>query len=473
MTSELDWVFWTVGGLLGLGGLVLLWWALFADRSKGRKRCPKCWYNMSHTPSLTCSECGYTAKREKKLRKTHRRWRWAVVAVLLLLGSASSSLTPKVKRDGWYTIIPSTVLILLVFEHDVPPFTGRAMALFGQSTKSDNPSTELAQRIYEKTLWSWQWRLLANQLHPGNDVSWLIDFSAREEWPVGEPFYATISLNNELHNLYWLYSSELRIQVKADLPNALTWSKEFYSALGFLYPSHRRKSTSVFPHTTGIYRWIEPSHLVGAVSEGKQVVTLNVTLERRDDSDDDEPWKMLWEGEYKHDLDVYGSVDDILQPITSLELKRTYPSNTIKAIDYGIVIDRQSLSSIQPGVFGTYALKFELLKNGNILREAEAWWWWAPDFYHLPGSAPVPYLVAWDKPLPVDKLSKNYLDSWSLRVSTVPELALRHVPRDPKMKKLRYDLGLEELDDSGDYIPCDVTYQLRWLDDQQQWIVDP
>ena len=52
MTGDVDWVFWTLGGLLGLAGLSLIAWALFADRAKGRKRCPKCWFDMTGSVTL-------------------------------------------------------------------------------------------------------------------------------------------------------------------------------------------------------------------------------------------------------------------------------------------------------------------------------------------------------------------------------------------------------------------------------------
>ena len=42
-----EWLFWIVGTLLFLSGLVLLYGALWGDRAKGRLRCPKCWYNMT------------------------------------------------------------------------------------------------------------------------------------------------------------------------------------------------------------------------------------------------------------------------------------------------------------------------------------------------------------------------------------------------------------------------------------------
>ena len=35
-----------------------IWWAIFADKARGRRRCPRCWHDLSRTPGLTCSECG-------------------------------------------------------------------------------------------------------------------------------------------------------------------------------------------------------------------------------------------------------------------------------------------------------------------------------------------------------------------------------------------------------------------------------
>ena len=46
------WLWWIGGAVLGLLGLWLLYWSLLRDRSKGRRRCPKCWYNMSGTDGL-------------------------------------------------------------------------------------------------------------------------------------------------------------------------------------------------------------------------------------------------------------------------------------------------------------------------------------------------------------------------------------------------------------------------------------
>ncbi len=69
---------------IGLAAMVLdsvrqLW--------RKRLRCPKCWYDMSGSPGLTCSECGHKAKHERRLRKGRRYWRFIWLVALLCRGA--------------------------------------------------------------------------------------------------------------------------------------------------------------------------------------------------------------------------------------------------------------------------------------------------------------------------------------------------------------------------------------------------
>ncbi len=70
-------LFWLMGAVVACGGLVLTGWALFWDRARGRRRCPKCWYDLAATPAgaagTTCPECGRTARSERELARTRRR----------------------------------------------------------------------------------------------------------------------------------------------------------------------------------------------------------------------------------------------------------------------------------------------------------------------------------------------------------------------------------------------------------------
>jgi len=99
-----DWFLHTGLYLLGVllvpaVGSVLICWGLWGDRSKGRARCPKCWYDMRGSlPKLECPECGHDVEHERQLYRNRRHW-WplflGIVLVLLLS-------YPMMIVCGWY-----------------------------------------------------------------------------------------------------------------------------------------------------------------------------------------------------------------------------------------------------------------------------------------------------------------------------------------------------------------------------------
>src|SRR5262245_47414267 len=116
--SNTAWLFWIGGGVIALAGLTLLFWALWWDRARGRRRCPKGRYDLNGiaagddiTLPLTCSECGKVVKRKRKLFKTRRHWRWAIFALIGMLAGGWITLMPKADRDGWWSLVPNRALI--------------------------------------------------------------------------------------------------------------------------------------------------------------------------------------------------------------------------------------------------------------------------------------------------------------------------------------------------------------------------
>jgi hypothetical protein len=106
-----------IGASVCLFAFLLLIWAIIGDRSRGRKRCPKCWYDMSASPSLQCPECGKSAKSERKLSKA-RRPRWAfVLAVLMVVPSIYAMMVSKrVAEYGAFAAVP-TWFLMAGWEH--------------------------------------------------------------------------------------------------------------------------------------------------------------------------------------------------------------------------------------------------------------------------------------------------------------------------------------------------------------------
>lgn len=152
-------MFWGSGLLVAACGVALLGWALFNDRSRGRRRCCKCWYSMEHAPSLRCPECGYEARSERKLFKTRRRWRWAMASAIPLLLAAFLAVQPKVQRDGWGSVLPATVMILILRVDDRPWVIEGIQ--YHITEYFEHPDFMPAIPYYcESRLWRWQWRLL-------------------------------------------------------------------------------------------------------------------------------------------------------------------------------------------------------------------------------------------------------------------------------------------------------------------------
>lgn len=155
-----DWIYWIGGGVLGVAALVLLYWSLVADRSRGRKRCPKCWYDMNGAqgdPPYTCPECGKEIKREKKLHKTRRRWRWAMLAAIPLSGGVCLLISPGVRRDRPLSIVPSWALVMSL--HMVESLSVLE-ELDDRITSYDNGAC--FGYIDTGALRQWEWRLMGS-----------------------------------------------------------------------------------------------------------------------------------------------------------------------------------------------------------------------------------------------------------------------------------------------------------------------
>lgn len=164
----MPWIAWSAGGLLVALGLVLSWRFLFSDRARGRRRCPKCWYDLRGTPGMRCSECGHEARRERALFRTRRRWRAGSAAILLTFAGVALAIGAKVRMDGWPSLLPTTALLWCM-----PPC--HSDSSFGAVHWAE---TELTRRDAAASLWSWQWRYVL--LHKNG-------LKFRRVWPADHP----------------------------------------------------------------------------------------------------------------------------------------------------------------------------------------------------------------------------------------------------------------------------------------------
>ncbi|NBX25584.1 MAG: hypothetical protein EBQ99_05975 [Planctomycetes bacterium] len=103
-----------LGGLALAGTLLVgVWWALFADRSRGVHRCPRCWHRMNPAVGLRCSECGHLVFHEQALLQTRRRWLLAILCLLLLV-LGTFGLRTTIASRGWWTMLPHRAVLAVM-----------------------------------------------------------------------------------------------------------------------------------------------------------------------------------------------------------------------------------------------------------------------------------------------------------------------------------------------------------------------
>lgn len=161
-----------MGWALAALGAAALSWFIFGDRLTLRgvkaRRCPKCWYDLSHSPGLRCSECGYEAKRERQLHRARRKRRWVAAAMLIFIAAHLSLKGPAIKARGWFAAVPTTAFLFFFERLEMPPRPAKQPLLSGiplvgnlfrvppvPGWKKDG-GRELMDVRFEQPMWSWQ-----------------------------------------------------------------------------------------------------------------------------------------------------------------------------------------------------------------------------------------------------------------------------------------------------------------------------
>jgi hypothetical protein len=149
------------GATLSAAGAALTAWALLAGRSRGRRRCPKCWYSMAGVPGTRCPECGKDARRERRLFKTRRRRKWAALGIFLLLLGTLGILGRNTPQRRLIAMTPDWV-----WRYVLPRLDVFAEAVYTRLTQ--NPSSRKAASPVEQLLLA---RYVIMQVEQGADAS--------------------------------------------------------------------------------------------------------------------------------------------------------------------------------------------------------------------------------------------------------------------------------------------------------------
>ncbi len=193
----MDWVAWTLVGVAALAFAVGAW-AVRGDPSRGRRRCPRCAYDMGGLTGLRCPECGRDARAERALFRTRRRWRTAGAAGVVCLAALVALGWHAVSAAQWLRISPNSLLVPLA---GTARFQKQAEFELWRRVGGSNAAGMLPRR---DALRRWQWRSIADKDAPdGRDEG----LRAIATWALTEPRTPTPmspeALVEELCDRHW------------------------------------------------------------------------------------------------------------------------------------------------------------------------------------------------------------------------------------------------------------------------------
>jgi hypothetical protein len=196
---QLDWIWTATGWMLAAIGVALFVWALVWDRSRGRRRCPKCWYDMSGTPGRAvdgreihvCPECGKNIRSVRGLHRTRRRWRGVLAALAILTVAYLAQRVPAYQRAGWVRLLPATYLAALAETTHWAPLPviltpKRVSASGGPIPASELIGEEAWRRLEAHEMWDWQARWFLGRVIADDPVKFATRFRFPSRWVAGK-----------------------------------------------------------------------------------------------------------------------------------------------------------------------------------------------------------------------------------------------------------------------------------------------
>ena len=458
-------IFLAIGAAMGLLALWILYRALFKDRARGRRRCPKCWYDLSGTPgSLTCSECGHTAKRERSLFRTRRKRRWALVGLILAAMAWFAAQWPSIQRDGVESTLPTTVLIAIAPWLDHSTLTSGGGVAFGAGapiltfgpggTVVQNPAAtplpnfsqrcaiELHERAVSDKLAGWQWRWLFKNLSSQPAwPPWTLTAEAAKRPDAPESAY--VQYRVVCSGCPWLSTSTLRFRIESGAGDRIAETVRYGSGDGQ-------------PATTSRDPWGDPT-CVYRLPDGLAKLKPRMIVERRTGREgEDRSWVLLWD---------QATMPTRVAPVRAAHMNERIDPQltehvrsfmTVFVNEDGIGIRWSRSDNLQELQLPTLAMDFELLHDGKAVASTSAWWTSErlaarPRLQRIgPIAVPGFYEVLWEV-LDKSRLQSPESGVWEVRVRSNGELAKRDL-------------------DSAECWSGTFTIPVFWNQASQQWI---
>jgi len=384
--------------IVALAACVLIVWALLADwvrhRFRRRRRCPRCWYDMSRSPTLTCSECGYEAKKERRLFKARRRWRWAFFAVFLLIGSYALHVTPQVKQRGWVAAVPTTVLIAALPWLEAPYASeGRQYFNSGRLPFSRTALCfELAHRHGLRSTPSWQSRWMTRRSVKLTTWDGFGDRSDADAagWVLSHAIYTKGGLPDDVLPILLDPIASQVVCVRERWPRGVPLRIAIRDSLWHWGPSDRRivvqpvtaggrpaeKGLSSYVFGEPPDEWMDSTYDVGLAELVSNRIEFDVSLTEGTASEG----VVLWSKRITKSIELVDEIEQIIRPAPSCALRSAIENGTKirvyhdypSAGKYSVVLDLSALDRSRPGDIAI-GLRAEILHGDQVVVRARVW----------------------------------------------------------------------------------------------------
>ncbi len=435
------------------------WRSLFADRGEGKRRCPKCWYDLAYSPGMTCGECGHIAQKESDFTHTRRRPGVALAAILICVVLVIG-VNDQMNQRGMMRHLPTGMLIWAL------PLAGGMDGPVGR---------EIDRRATQRQLDMDQWRALMERCAAGDwfnappsdgwvenyggfIVSWRNRFigddaleapllaipprfqlRARESWPQDAPIVAAVRLDD-----WWPAGMECRVRAVPRIVNRQSADTQHEIApLTFYRGGEMRFQSSPFamylpPLPPGEHEIVIDFSIDRRRMEGLIAPPRNLNDEGDDDSlasdedDADDGWEPVGTFAARFTTRIEGAVADMIEPVSDPAMLASvaqvfgdavrWHGGGRSPVRFRINAPMTYFSAFNDTAIG---VSVELVRQGEVARRLNLWWIAGDNV--ADGDRNYGFEINHENLELLRQLEAGTIDAdgWQLRIRSDPALALR------------------------------------------------
>ncbi len=332
---------------------------------------------MVASDGLTCTECGHTVRREQALYRSRRRRAPILTAVALLPVIVLLFLAPGVRRHGWVSALPDSVLMRFAGTSDSEP---------------DLYDHELRRRITDGLLATRHYMTLLRNEREDGSPPWTITVRTRDRWPEGVPVQYDVDFDRPpLSGPSWMWTLPLGLSVMPPSGRGQQVHADFQGTSSLHLPD----SVASLPPGRHEISFDVSVVLVGAAGAAA-----------------------IWQDTLTHAFEVGGAVEDVIEVVEDPPLAEHFRRSITVHLRRGNPYVRGTTRLAALGRPVTFGGQLDLLRDGEVVWGCSIWRdrsgvvQWIDRVGLPPGKGPVESFDG---------------GRWSLRYRSDPALALRHL----------------------------------------------